>query len=197
MQSDLRVAIFKALGAAGIEIPFNQVDVNLRDLDAIKRYLAEHQQERAADPAQSTPATAMASASAARSAEARARRSKRGARPRRSAERLLLPEHLLAALVALLRLERERGDRAGIEALEPDRLAGLLAIAVGALLDAQQRRIDLGDQLALAIAGPELERAVCLGRGAIGEIGGWAESSAARAASRGSGGRSLPSNSRA
>ncbi|HJZ44887.1 MAG TPA: DUF3772 domain-containing protein [Hyphomicrobiaceae bacterium] len=57
MQSDLRVAIFKALGAAGIEIPFNQVDVNLRDLDAIKRYLAEHQQERAADPAQSKPAT--------------------------------------------------------------------------------------------------------------------------------------------
>ena len=57
MQSDLRVAIFKALGAAGIEIPFNQVDVNLRDLDAIKRYLAEHQQERATDPAQSKPAT--------------------------------------------------------------------------------------------------------------------------------------------
>ena len=40
VQSDLRVAIFKALGAAGIEIPFNQVDVNLRDLEAIKAYLA-------------------------------------------------------------------------------------------------------------------------------------------------------------
>jgi small-conductance mechanosensitive channel len=37
--SDLRVAIFKALGEAGIEIPFNQVDVNLRDLEAIKGYL--------------------------------------------------------------------------------------------------------------------------------------------------------------
>ena len=41
VQSDLRVAIFKALRAAGIEIPFNQVDVNLRDLEAIKRYLSE------------------------------------------------------------------------------------------------------------------------------------------------------------
>ena len=40
VQSDLRIAIFKALGAAGIEIPFNQVDVNLRDLEAIKSYLA-------------------------------------------------------------------------------------------------------------------------------------------------------------
>jgi len=39
IQSDLRVAIFEALGAAGIEIPFNQVDVNLRDLEAVKRYL--------------------------------------------------------------------------------------------------------------------------------------------------------------
>jgi small-conductance mechanosensitive channel len=41
VQSDLRVAIFKALGAAGIEIPFNQLDVNVRDLQAIKAYLAE------------------------------------------------------------------------------------------------------------------------------------------------------------
>ena len=40
VQSDLRVAIFKALGAAGIEIPFNQLDVNLRDLETIKAYLA-------------------------------------------------------------------------------------------------------------------------------------------------------------
>jgi small-conductance mechanosensitive channel len=39
VQSDLRVAIFKALGEAGIEIPFNQVDVNLRDLEALKAYL--------------------------------------------------------------------------------------------------------------------------------------------------------------
>ena len=36
----------KALRAANIEIPFNQLDVNLRDLDAVKRYLAQHLQER-------------------------------------------------------------------------------------------------------------------------------------------------------
>ncbi len=46
MQSDLRVAIFKALRAAGIEIPFNQVDVNMRDLEAIKSHLAEVLQKR-------------------------------------------------------------------------------------------------------------------------------------------------------
>ncbi len=41
VQSDLRVAIFKALAAAGIEIPFNQVDVSLRDLESIKGYLTQ------------------------------------------------------------------------------------------------------------------------------------------------------------
>jgi small-conductance mechanosensitive channel len=55
IQSDLRVAIFKALGAAGIAIPFDQVDVNLRNLEAIKRTLAEHLQERA-DPARAEAA---------------------------------------------------------------------------------------------------------------------------------------------
>ena len=56
VQSDLRVAIFKALGEAGIEIPFNQLDVGLRDIEDIKRYLAEHLQERSADPAEAKPA---------------------------------------------------------------------------------------------------------------------------------------------
>jgi small-conductance mechanosensitive channel len=41
VQSDLRLAIFKALREAGIEIPFNQVDINLRDLETIKRFLSE------------------------------------------------------------------------------------------------------------------------------------------------------------
>jgi small-conductance mechanosensitive channel len=36
----LRVAILKALNAAGIEIPFNQIDINLRDLETIKAHLA-------------------------------------------------------------------------------------------------------------------------------------------------------------
>jgi small-conductance mechanosensitive channel len=60
VQSDLRIAMLKALREAGIEIPFNQIDVNLRDLDAVKRYLAQYLQERAgkADPAQPNAASA-------------------------------------------------------------------------------------------------------------------------------------------
>ena len=61
VQSDLRIAMLKALREAGIEIPFNQVDVNLRDLDAVKRYLAQYLQERGAktpDAAQPNAATA-------------------------------------------------------------------------------------------------------------------------------------------
>jgi small-conductance mechanosensitive channel len=41
VQSDLRVAIFKALREAGIEIPYNQLDVNLRDLEAVKAYVSD------------------------------------------------------------------------------------------------------------------------------------------------------------
>jgi len=66
------------------------------------------------------------------------------------------------ALVALLRLEAERGDGARFEATDADRLVRLLAIAVAPVLDAQQRRVDLGDELALAIARPELDRALGL-----------------------------------
>jgi small-conductance mechanosensitive channel len=46
VQSDLRIAIFKALRAAGIEIPFNQLDVNMRDLEAVKAYLSDVLQKR-------------------------------------------------------------------------------------------------------------------------------------------------------
>jgi small-conductance mechanosensitive channel len=42
VQSELRVALLKALRAANIEIPFNQVDVNLRDPDSVKRRIAEY-----------------------------------------------------------------------------------------------------------------------------------------------------------
>ena len=84
---------------------------------------------------------------------------------------LLVAIDLLAFLVAFLRLHRERGDRAGFQPLQRDRLAGLLAIAVGVVLDALQRRVDLGDQLALAVAGAQFDRAVGFRRGAVGEIG--------------------------
>ena len=56
VQSQLRVALFKALREAGIEIPFNQMDVNLRDLEAIKRRMAEAVAERAEKAAASLQA---------------------------------------------------------------------------------------------------------------------------------------------
>jgi flagellar L-ring protein precursor FlgH len=78
--------------------------------------------------------------------------------------------NLLAPFVTLLRLDRQRRDRARIEPLQADRLAGLFAIAVGAVLDPAQRRVDLGDKLALAVARSEFKRAFGLGRSAVGEI---------------------------
>ena len=72
--------------------------------------------------------------------------------------------------MALLRFDRQGGDRARLEPPDRDRLAGFLAIAVGAVVEAMERGLDLGDQLALAVAGPELDRPVGLGRRAVGEI---------------------------
>src|ERR1700677_565390 len=83
---------------------------------------------------------------------------------------LLVAIDLLALLVALLRLHRQRGDRAGFEPLQRDWLAGLLAIAVGVVVDALQRRVDLGDQLALPVAGAQFDGAVGFGRSAVGKI---------------------------
>jgi hypothetical protein len=61
---------------------------------------------------------------------------------------LLVPIDFFALFVALLRLHRQRRDGPGFQPLQRDRLAGLLAIAVGIVVDALQRRVDLGDQLA-------------------------------------------------
>src|SRR5262249_46522997 len=47
VQSDLRTMILKALRAADIEIPFNQLDVNLHDLAGIKGRLARQSRGRA------------------------------------------------------------------------------------------------------------------------------------------------------
>ena len=89
----------------------------------------------------------------------------------RGGRTLLVAIDLLALLVALLRFDRQRRDRAGFEPLQRDRLAGLLAIAVGVVVDALQRGVDLGDQLALAVAGAQLDGAVGFRGGAVGEIG--------------------------
>ncbi len=49
VQSDLRVAILKALREAEIEIPFNQVHVTLGDLETMRRYLDEALERPGAD----------------------------------------------------------------------------------------------------------------------------------------------------
>src|ERR1700681_148500 len=83
----------------------------------------------------------------------------------------LFPITPLAALVAFLPLHRQGRDRPRFQAPDRNRLAGLLAIAIGAVLDARERSLDLGDQLALAVARPQLDGPGGLGRRPVGEIG--------------------------
>src|ERR1700679_1287329 len=73
--------------------------------------------------------------------------------------------------MAFLRFDGKCRDGAGVEALQGNRLAGLLAETVGTVFEPAQRGIDLGDQLALAVAGAQFELALSLGGGAVGEIG--------------------------
>src|ERR1700758_2346733 len=82
---------------------------------------------------------------------------------RKSPSSLLFPIDSFAPLVTFLSLDRQGGDRPRFQPLEGNRLAGFLAIAVGAVFDALQGGIDLGDQLALPIAGPQLDRPVGFG----------------------------------
>src|SRR4051812_29053005 len=85
--------------------------------------------------------------------------------------RRLFAVELLLELAALLRLdgERRRGPRQ--QALDADRLAGLLAIAVGAVFDARKRLVDLLEQLAFAVTRAQLEGVLFLERGAVRGIG--------------------------
>src|SRR3546814_18908646 len=83
----------------------------------------------------------------------------------------VLARYFLLAFVAFLRLDRHRGDRPRLEPRDRDRLAGHLAITVFAIADAADRRVDLGDQLALAIERAQLARPVGLARSRLGELG--------------------------
>ncbi len=77
----------------------------------------------------------------------------------------------LAALVALLRFEAQGGHRPRVEALHANRLACFLAITVGAVLDALQSRIDLRDQLPLAVAGAKFNSAIGLVARPVSDVG--------------------------
>ena len=69
----------------------------------------------------------------------------------------------LTALVALLGVDAQGGDGPGFEPAQADWVAGLLAVPVRARLDPLQRGVDLDDQLALAVAGAQFNRAIGLG----------------------------------
>ena len=56
---------------------------------------------------------------------------------------LLVAVDAFAAFVALLRLNRKRRDRSRLKALDRNRLAGFFAVAVGAIVDAGERVVDL------------------------------------------------------
>src|SRR5262245_11813030 len=73
--------------------------------------------------------------------------------------------------MTLLCLNGERRDRTRLEPLERDWLTGLLAIAVGAVVEPDEGFVDLGDQFALAIAGAQFDGTIGLRGGAVGEIG--------------------------
>src|SRR3569833_714713 len=68
----------------------------------------------------------------------------------------------LAPLMALLGFDRQGGDRTRLETAQRNRLAGLLAIAVSAVVDARERLVDLGDQLAQADTSTQHKNAVRL-----------------------------------
>src|SRR6516165_5600801 len=72
--------------------------------------------------------------------------------------------------MALLGFDRERRDRTRLEPLEGDRLAGFLAVAVGTLVQTGQRLIDLGYELALPVAGAQLDRAIRFRGSPVGQV---------------------------
>jgi hypothetical protein len=57
----------------------------------------------------------------------------------------------IEALTTFLGFDRQGRDRPRIKAFDRDRLTGLFAVAVGAVVDAPERGVDLGDQLALTV----------------------------------------------
>src|SRR5690606_35307175 len=77
----------------------------------------------------------------------------------------------LAAFVPFLSLDRQGGRRAGLKATQADWFAGVFAIAVGAVFDPAQSLVDLGNQLALTVAGPKFQRAIRFRRGPVHQVG--------------------------
>src|SRR5690606_16132433 len=69
-----------------------------------------------------------------------------------------------------LRFQAQRGGGPGVEPGNADRIAGFLAIAIGAVIDALERRVDLGNQLALPVPRTQFQGAVAFRTGAVGHV---------------------------
>src|SRR5262252_6000964 len=82
----------------------------------------------------------------------------------------LLPVESLLLLAARLGFDRQRRGRAGDQPRDPDRLAGFLAVAVAAFVDAAQRLVDLLEELPFAVPGAKLERVLFLDRRLVGRV---------------------------
>ncbi len=80
---------------------------------------------------------------------------------------LFVPIDLFTALMHFLGFEPKRRNGPCIQPRDADGIAGFFAIAVGAVIEALQRRIDLGNQLALTVPRAQFQRAIAFGTGAI------------------------------
>src|SRR5690606_275177 len=83
----------------------------------------------------------------------------------------VVARNLLAPLMRLLGFHGHGGDGPRDQAVDADRIAGNLAPAIFALVDTAQRRLDLGNELALPVAGSKLDSPVGFAGGAVVEIG--------------------------
>lgn len=83
---------------------------------------------------------------------------------------LFVAINLLALLVALLRLDRQRCDGTRFQPLQRDGLAGFFAIPVGIVVDALDRSIDLRNEFALAITRAKFDGAVGFGGCTVSEV---------------------------
>src|SRR5690606_8424400 len=77
---------------------------------------------------------------------------------------------LLQVLPALLLVDGALGGQARLEALQADLLARIHAVAVFTRVHALERAVDLADQLAVAVAGAQLQRILGLAGGALGVV---------------------------
>ena len=73
--------------------------------------------------------------------------------------------------MAFLGFDGQGCDWAGVEALQADWFAGVFAEPVAAVVDARDGGVDLGNQFAQPVAGPQFRGAVGFRCGAVGDVG--------------------------